>query len=162
MKFEKGVNSYVSVEEADDYIELFYNTYAPLRIHWSVLTEEEKQKLLIRSTLQLERLPFSGQREFFDQPLAFPRRSYFISGFLTPMSYVIAYNLNGESKIPKEIYFAEIENALGLIQKEYIYNRDQNMISILGGVIEEENSDCPLTSKKAYEMLKAYIGSLRT
>ena len=67
-----GTNSYVTVAEADEY---FAQYYFPLNTVWSGLGPDTKERLLLISCIELERLQFAGQKAENGQALAFPRRN---------------------------------------------------------------------------------------
>ena len=83
---------YVTLEEANQYIQGFYSSKDPLRSSWDALTDADKEALLRKSFQVLELLPFTGRKTTTTQTTAFPRCSSEI--------------------VPDDIKFAQIENAL--------------------------------------------------
>ena len=69
-----GNDTYVTVEEADRFIETYYPEFDDLAIVWGVLTEREKASYLYTSVQQMEALVLSGVRLNASQPLQFPRK----------------------------------------------------------------------------------------
>ena len=67
------MSSYVTVEEANVYIQNNLLTTDPLRISWEALFDEEKQVLLNRSAAVINSLPFPGRKMNVNQENAFPR-----------------------------------------------------------------------------------------
>lgn len=65
---EKGVNSYVSLEEAESYFEARLDSSA-----WVSAPSEDREKALITAARALDRLTFIGRPADPTQPLAFPR-----------------------------------------------------------------------------------------
>lgn len=61
-------NSYVSLEEADDYFEVH-----PQAAAWAALTEIEKETGLRRAAFQIDQLRFHGRRRLSTQALQWPR-----------------------------------------------------------------------------------------
>lgn len=77
---DSDANSYASVAFADDYMEA--NTH--VSTEWFNLEEEDKQRLLVRSSKMLDvRFKWNGQRMEQDSGLAWPRAGVFdVDGFL--------------------------------------------------------------------------------
>lgn len=83
---------YVTIAEADTYVEEHYLSTDPLRVLWEGLSESDKGALLRRSFQMLELLPFIGRKYECLQPNAFPRWP--------------------DETIPEGVKHAQIENAL--------------------------------------------------
>ena len=83
---------YVTLEEANEYIETHYLSTDDLRIGWESLPDEDKVVLLTKSFQALELLPFSGRKLKPSQSNAFPRWPH--------------------QEVPVAIKWAQIENAL--------------------------------------------------
>ena len=64
-------NSYVTVEEADEYFETRLGADS-----WTEIDEQQKEKALITATKKIDRLPFIGYKKSPSQPLQFPRMYY--------------------------------------------------------------------------------------
>lgn len=76
-----GVDSFISVEDADKYVSVTYMNTNAYRIKWESLTVENKEVLLRRSTRALNRLKYVGRTKQYNQRLAFPRiMNYGIGG----------------------------------------------------------------------------------
>ena len=126
MSLTVNVNSYVSLEEANAYIEQNYRSQDAVRVKWSSFTNADKEVLLRKSTTAidgLEKSMLSGGRQqtIAHQPLAFPR--YQIGGFVTnarfrgqPEQFVFTYpwpiEQGGEYGGLLQAKAACIENAL--------------------------------------------------
>ena len=65
---EINVNSYVSLEEANEYFAQRLGAD-----YWASLDDEQKEKALITATKKIDRLPFIGSKKDPAQPLQFPR-----------------------------------------------------------------------------------------
>lgn len=63
-----GTNTYISLEDANNYFDLQYNT--PL---WASKTDDEKAKLLINATSRIDLENFAGTPTSNTQELKFPR-----------------------------------------------------------------------------------------
>lgn len=60
-------NSYASVEEADQYLNVKYGS------NWSTYDDDKKAKLLINSTREIDKRLYQGKKADENQPLKFPR-----------------------------------------------------------------------------------------
>lgn len=83
---------YVTLEEADQYVETHYVEDASERTFWEDLDDSDKQVLLLTSFEAIERLPFTGRKTFNSQETMFPRYP--------------------STTVPKDVKAAQIENAL--------------------------------------------------
>lgn len=83
---------YVTLEEATHYIETHYLSSDKLRESWESLGDADKTVLLTQSFQAIELLPFPGRKFDPKQSTAFPRWP--------------------QKEIPREIKWAQIENAL--------------------------------------------------
>lgn len=91
-------NTYITVAEADELIALYVEQYNPLRSFWEALDEEEKEKYLLRSVEEIERLIVSGQKARLQQALSFPRLPSLV--------------------VPNKIKLAQAYNALGVLNND--------------------------------------------
>lgn len=178
---KQGENTYATLAEADEYVAAYNNKYAPLRVIWSVLDDEEKESYMRNSLTEIEALPFVGRKYLAAQKLAFPRiKPGAASSYCRhPLMAVWAQDY---SEIPQEIKEAQVENALALIGKECMAQTDkQFMIMQSLGIMKNikynkrEAGDVGmgddikgtsgngggLTSKAAYNMLRGWLGALR-
>ena len=95
----EDANSYVSVEQADDYISLFYEEFED---EWLNLSEDEKEVTLIRSTMFVDDLlRYTSSIRNLDQSLNWPRKT-----FRDREGRVVS-----EESVPKAIVHATIEIA---------------------------------------------------
>lgn len=86
------MSSYVTIEEANVYIQNNLLSTDPLRISWEALPDEDKQVLLNRSATAINSLPYPGRKMYANQENAFPRYP--------------------NTEVPDDIKAAQIENAL--------------------------------------------------
>lgn len=180
---KQGENTYVTLEESDEYINAYYVKYAPLRVFWSVLDDDEKESYLRNSLTEIEALPFVGSKYRVSQKLAFPRiKQSGGSGFAYP--YGAFYGGSSDYGVtPEEVKGAQVENALSLIGKECMAQTDKQFMIMqsLGSMKnikynKREAGDVGmgddikggggagsigLTSKAAEKMLRGWLGSLR-
>lgn len=97
-----GVDTYVSVEEADLYVTRNYLSTEAFFKTWNGLEDIQKEIFLRRSAREMNSLAYAGRKCIPEQALAFPR-------FLQtsrPMRQVV--------EVPEDIKIAQIENALSI------------------------------------------------
>lgn len=146
MSITVGVDSYISLEEA--------NNYFSSRLHseaWSNATDADKEKALKQATRNIDTLPFRGMPLSNNQVLAFPRK-YFVynNGNLT---------LVADKDIPKEVKYATCEEALYLLQnsqRKQLQEEGVTSISI-GNLTENYSGTVKTISPNAYKLLSKYI-----
>lgn len=171
---EIGEDSYIDVAVADNYIENYYAPNAPIAVHWSILTDREKESYLRRSMAEIEALKYTGTPYNYNQALAFPRRLAGGGGICAHYPRIVF----DTSKVPKEVENAQVENALGIVLAEISSITDKQFMTLqtLGAIKntkynKREAGDigfgdelkggvkkCPLTSEKAYKLISGYIG----
>ena len=135
-----GNDSFVSVEDADKYVNETYTDTNAYRKKWSALTTENKEILLRRSTKALNRLKYVGRTKRHNQKLAFPRVMNYGVGGVVYAPWVSQYHDNqlisngGPSGDPDgmiAIAEATIENALGIAFYDNVQT-DVNELNIRG------------------------------
>lgn len=85
---------YVTLDEANEYIETHYVEDSAQRTAWEDLSDEDKQVLLLVSFEVLEQLPFTGRKTSVLQDKAFPRYP--------------------DTVVPQSVKASQIENAITL------------------------------------------------
>lgn len=83
---------YVTLEEANEYVETHYLSEDTLRLSWEDLTDDDRTVLLNKSFQTIELLPFPGRKLNPDQSTVFPRWPC--------------------KEVPVAVKWAQIENAL--------------------------------------------------
>ena len=83
---------YVTLEEANQYVQTHYLQTDDLRLGWESLPDEDRTVLLTKSFQTIELLPFAGRKLNSNQSTVFPRWPY--------------------KEVPEAIKWAQIENAL--------------------------------------------------
>lgn len=73
MSLEVGVDSYVTVSEADNIIDNYFVSGNDVRIKWNTLSDSDKEALLRHSCRSINNLKFNGRRAKTGQRLEFPR-----------------------------------------------------------------------------------------
>ena len=177
-----GKDTYCSIDEADEYVGKTYNRYAPLRVIWSVLDDEEKASYLRTSLTEIENLLFTGKKYDSRQLLAFPRIPSGNSAVYSSLPLGMRLVSHDYSEIPQAVKAAQTENALAIICKECMaqtdkqfmimqslglmknikYNKreagDVGMGDDITGVKQQVSK---LTSKTAEKLLRPWLGGLR-
>ena len=156
---EVGINSYVTIAEADEYIESNFSETDDLAAIWGVLTDREKEHFLKASLGQIESLVLAGVPVNRDQPLQFPRCRVFRPGI-----------------IPQEVKDAQVENALEILNSEIKSRADEQMKTLgtlgvikntkynkremgeigLGATLTGQERRSPLESDAAAELLRPW------
>lgn len=122
---EVGIDTYVTVEDANRYVETYYPEYDDLAITWGVLSDREKTYYLYTSIQQMEALVLAGVRLDKNQPLQFPRKECFMSA------------TRENPIIPEQMKEAQIENALELLNADLGARSDEQMLFLSSlGVIK--------------------------
>ena len=157
---EVGKNTYVTIEEADEYISENYSEKNILRAHWTVCPDEYKEQYLRKSMIEIEALPFVGRKTIWTGELQFPRTLLNAPLYVMHNPVYLMYNRD-ETKVPKEVKEAEIENALGIIQKSYRPTSKAAVLSALGLVPVFPGGTSVLSSEKAERLLKPFLGAIK-
>lgn len=98
-----GVDTYVTIEEADEYVSKYYVSTDDAFTSWGALMQNAKEVYLRRSALEMNSMAFAGRKCSPDQPLAFPR--IFTSS---------RPGIDFSSNIPEDVKIAQIENAISM------------------------------------------------
>ena len=157
---EIGENTYVTLEEADRYVATYYSEKHPLRAHWEVCPTEYKERYLLQSMQEIEALPFVGRKAFRNGRLQFPRSLENIP-FRLHCHPLYGSLRCTETEVPQEVKDAQTENAIGIIRKEYKPTVKAVVLSVLGLIPPESDGSGILSSKRAEELLRPFLGSLR-
>lgn len=85
MTFEVGVNTYMTVEEADSIIEDEFDNDEEVTL-WNTLDEKGKQRVILKGTRKIDSMIWVGIRQVAYQNLSWPR---FIQGRVKDCPYDI-------------------------------------------------------------------------
>lgn len=79
-----GINSYCTIEEADNYVNSHFSENSPEYKAWfaETLSVDEKARALIRSQAALHNLKYTGAKLKRGQALDFPRKKTVMPGFI--------------------------------------------------------------------------------
>ena len=114
-----NVDSYVTLEYADEYVANNYPEYDDLAVVWGVLTDRDKEAYLRASVYQIDALVLQGAPLNKDQDLQFPRKECF-----RPAT-------RENPIVPSDVMDAQVENALALLNKD-LNTRSDDQMKILG------------------------------
>ena len=118
---EINKNTYVSLEEVDNFITENYHHTDTVRVHWEVIDNEEKEMYIKKSAKEIDGLNLKGYKNLGGQVMAFPR-------------FLPAYSLLNGNTVPEEVKEAQKVNVYGLIKNEYtmLENRQFKVLQSLG------------------------------
>lgn len=72
-----GIDTYITIAEATEYVSKHYISTDPLRVQWEHTSEEDQEVMLRRSFEQINSLPYIGKPKNPKQTLPFPRAHNF-------------------------------------------------------------------------------------
>lgn len=165
-----GVDTYVTTAEADDYITKYYLSTDDQRTVWDTAGEGDKEIILRRACAAIDSLVYRGVKLAYPQALAFPR--YFGASYamIGGVLYAAELDLYPELRqVPEAIKHAQIEEALELMSPgAATEHRDAVTGPVesytIGHLSETYRTaaagslDAVITSGKAKEMLRPYVG----
>lgn len=159
-----GVDSYVTLDEANQYVKEYYKEFDNLAVIWNVADDSEKEIYLKNSAYEIDNLLIVGVIFDKNQQMQFPRRECFKEG----------------PEVPSEVKDAQIENALAIMSKSVSARSDEQMkiLNSLGAIKnlkynkremgevglgesltgQTHSSYKRLTSHEAERILKPWIG----
>lgn len=151
MELQIEINTYATVEEADNYIASHYLSSNTARQTWEALSTEDKTSALLRSCVSLNALKYRGRRKNAGQKLEFPRtNTQGVAGVYYQQIFnpyfdqgLSGYSATSSDGLDKAI-MAQIENALWYVALDPQVT-DGAKIAIRG-----------LTSKKAGPISESY------
>lgn len=166
MAIQVGTNSYVTLDEAEQYFsERLYTD------EWDNADAATKEKALLMACKRIERLQFRGMKaDPENQTLQFPRALPATGTVLwnserrfNDLQYPFGYNFGYivQEKVPEEVKQAQCEEALALLKygnSSRIKLQEQNVESVdIGSVSEQYTGLDRLLSKEAIELLRPYL-----
>lgn len=173
-----GVNTYADIAFSDEYVKNYQTRYAPLRVHWSVLNEAEKEEYLRSSLSQIEKLRFTGKKYDRDQPLQFPRKYAAATCGCVPYPYSFSMLQAQSAEVPEDVKEAQVENALGILSEQInaVSDKQFMVMQTLGAVkntkynkreagdlgfgaeLKGGQVNIEIASLRAYQLLTPYLG----
>lgn len=147
-----NTDSYITLEEANTYIQSYYTKTDSLRTIWEALEDEQKEILLRRSFMKINSLPFTGRKLNSNQSLPFPRFGS-DNGMNNVKAAQVEYALYKSDKMNNsEIEQRQVLRSLG-IKKYSIGDLSEEFTS--SGV---SHSNYFGLNIEAYQYLKPYLG----
>ena len=144
LELKVNVNSYVSLDEADDFVEQNYSEKNNLACHWKVLSDSTKSIYLVKSARQIDSQMYAGRRLTRLQFMAFPRSEGW-----------------KHCTIPDEVKIAQIINALAIfnerLKKDSRIAKSGQPIAAENPIFEPTMGAEKLTSDEALTILRPWI-----
>lgn len=159
-----GIDSYVSVEDADQYMNDYYAARPEIRNKWMTLDTAAKESLLRDSTRSIDKgFKFRGRKVHVAQQLQFPRvNSNFVNfgcelGYVNPLydSSLVDGDMRGNDGGLRAAREATVENAVGCMlysgqQQQVMANGILGITSKkIGSISESYNTQYTMDSKAA-------------
>ena len=159
MTLSVNTDSYISLVDADAYLENQYLLSDSRREAWSRLAESDKEILLRKAVRIIDRQPLVGRRALAEQPLAFPRAIYTTWIYGDARVYG---NWYVQPEIPEGVCWAQVEIALQLAEgvPERIELQRQGVKSVRLGNLAESYHSGPgprIISEVALEYLRPFL-----
>ena len=168
-----GTDTYVTIAEADAYIELHYLSTDTQRVAWEAMTDADKEICLRNATVSIDTLIVPGRKIDSAQTLSFPRVAQVLDPLRRdPSNYIydddIDYNYS--YVVPDKVKYAQIEESLELASpssssKLYdTYNGNVKEYRITGlsetfaKVGMTSGVQAVLKSQKAQKLMSAFVG----
>lgn len=151
-----GIDTYVDVAKADEIVRLLLRPYDEFRVFWSVLSDEEKESYLLRSTQQIDALTYTGAKSNISQSLQFPRNreKELSQAVLNATVYNALGLMNEEIKSTAEKQM-QVFKSLGVFKNPRLDQTSQQAIATAENAVPAEVK-IPLASKTAYDLLRPY------
>lgn len=152
MPLKIGIDSYVTVEEANEYIsgKLFAEA-------WGEADTATRERALKEACRRINRLAYKGQKSDPAQILAFPRT-------MAVFGRIGAIGFMPGTDVPDEVKAAQCEEALALLKygnSSRMKLQEQNVLSVKIGDTSETYGNArrygKLASTETYELLKEFI-----
>lgn len=157
MALEVGVDSYISVEDADNYVLNYYGNRVDVLGKWQLLSTSAKESMLRDSTRSIDTaFKFRGRKRRMAQRLQFPRYTQMYFGFgyglaTQPNCYfdnsLIDGSVVGDDGGMQRVREATVENAIAGM----LYEKDTSAVM--------SNSILGITSKKIGSIAESYSGT---
>jgi hypothetical protein len=163
---EVGFDSYVTVADADAYVQRQYSSFEPEAVSWEVLTDRDKEAFLRQSLDEVDALMYAGEKCNRFQQLAFPRLGF---GPVVPAAVKDAQADNAVA-IMRDLFGKRGDrqfrtlSALGA-QQNVKYNKRNNDLGAdavaPGNAAQTPAAVRTLHSERAERLLRPFLGSYR-
>lgn len=153
-RMELNKDTYVTLLEADGYVDNHYTSTSNERIEWAKITPEDKEIYLKNACIKIELLIFVGEKYDKEQTLTFPRKVLLASEAVA---------------VPQNVKRAQIEEAIEMAiptsdTEETAIKAGAVIAYSIGHLSESFNLKSPddieaiLVSSKAQQLLRRYLG----
>ena len=111
-----GTDTYLTLADANIYLNANYATTDPLLVAWTALTDPDREAYLRKARQTIDRQPIVGYKAIYTQALAFPRTIYTEYGALLGQTINLMHvnNWHTQTTVPTEVLDAQCEIALQL------------------------------------------------
>lgn len=155
MSLTVGVDTYITLAEANEYVSKYYTSTDPLRVQWEALSEGDCEVLLRQSFEQINGLPFAGRPTNPKQLLPFPRGDHFTAQDMQQVKYAQAEQ---SLAISDPVASQETEDRIKLRRAGVVqYTIGDLSEKFQDGLPEESNANFFGMSIKAYKYLKKWL-----
>lgn len=85
-----NVDTYITIQEMNEYVSKYYPASDPLRVQWEAMSEADQEVYLRNAFIQINSLPYTGKPKTSKQTLPFPRYGNFTEQDLLNVKYAQA------------------------------------------------------------------------
>jgi hypothetical protein len=170
LDFTVGTDTYISVTDADNYVEKHYTTNDPFRLAWGSLYDDDKQIYLRNATTTIDSLTLTGKKKDMSQTLQFPRayqNNVYYSEYDEDYEYYNGYY--SQIVVPEDVKNAQVEIAIFNTDEQAnqrLMLQAQGVTSFSMGDLSENygkskaiySLEAILKSPKAIKIMRKYIG----
>ena len=150
-----GVDTYITVAEATEYVRNYYVSTDPLRVQWEATPEAEQEVLLRRAFVQINELPFTGKPLNVKQTIPFPRAGKFTAQDMQKVKYAQAEQ---SMSLSDPIAAQETDDRIKLRRAGVTqYTIGDLSEKFQNGLPEDSNATFYGLSEKAYKYLKKWL-----
>ena len=158
-----GTDTYISLDDAQEYLSENYISTDEKLIAWNALSDMDKEILLRKALKTIEAQPYVGFKACSTQTLEFPRALYTsIPQDIYAPSQIWPDNWYVQSEVPSAVKYAQceiaFETASGTSNRVKLQRQGVKSFS-LGNLSETySGASNSIVSHEAKELLKPYIG----
>ena len=158
-----GTDTYISLDDAQEYLSENYISTDEKLIAWNALSDMDKEILLRKALKTIEAQPYAGFKACSTQTLEFPRAIYTMIPYdVYEPSGIWPDNWYVQSEVPSTVKYAQceiaFETASGTSNRVKLQRQGVKSFS-LGNLSETySGASNSIVSHEAKELLKPYIG----
>lgn len=117
---EVNVDSYVTVQEADEYVGKYYMSTDDKSVAWIAMDEGQKEVALRNGAMAIDSVVYPGRKKDSEQVMEFPR--CYKNGYYFPLSWYETYTIETGSwhcmvDVPDKIKHSQVEEALEIVSR---------------------------------------------